>query len=87
MCYLYRTMNSLFTLSFYFVQLRALGAEGMVNEMIRHLQRAENMYVETATYNIVLQSLLEANEVKFLFQSFHCISVTHSAIILIVILN
>lgn len=40
----------------------------MVNEMIRHLQRAENMYLETPTYNIVLQSLLEANEV-----SFHCI--------------
>lgn len=37
----------------------------MVNEMIRHLQRAENMYLETATYNIVLQSLLEANEVSF----------------------
>lgn len=37
----------------------------MVNEMIRHLQRAENMYLETPTYNIVLQSLLEANEVSF----------------------
>lgn len=37
----------------------------MVNEMIRRLQRAENMYLETPTYNIVLQSLLEANEVSF----------------------
>jgi pentatricopeptide repeat protein len=51
--------------------LRALGAEGMVNEMIRHLQKAENlsahsnMYLGTPTYNIVLHSLLEANEVSF----------------------
>lgn len=64
-------MNLLFTLSFFFPQLRALGAEGMVNEMIRHLQKAENlnvhsnMYLGTPTYNIVLHSLLEANEVSF----------------------
>lgn len=50
--------------------LRALGAEGMVNEMIRHLQRAENMYLETATYNIVLQSLLEANETNMVIKIF-----------------
>uniref|UniRef100_A0A1J3FWX7 Pentatricopeptide repeat-containing protein n=1 Tax=Noccaea caerulescens TaxID=107243 RepID=A0A1J3FWX7_NOCCA len=50
--------------------LRALGAEGMVNEMIRHLQRAENMYVETAAYNIVLHSLLEANETNMVIKIF-----------------
>ncbi|CAH8330313.1 unnamed protein product [Eruca vesicaria subsp. sativa] len=50
--------------------LRALGAEGMVNEMIRHLQRAENMYLETPTYNIVLQSLLEANETNMVIKIF-----------------
>ncbi|CAA7042532.1 unnamed protein product [Microthlaspi erraticum] len=50
--------------------LRALGAEGMVNEMIRHLQRAENMHVETATYNIVLHSLLEANETNMVIKIF-----------------
>lgn len=43
----------------------------MVNEMIRHMQKAENvsvhsnMYLGTPTYNIVLHSLLEANEVSF----------------------
>lgn len=50
--------------------LRALGAEGMVNEMIRRLQRAENMYLETPTYNIVLQSLLEANETNMVIKIF-----------------
>ncbi|KAG2249067.1 hypothetical protein Bca52824_088695 [Brassica carinata] len=50
--------------------LRALGSEGMVNEMIRHLQRAENMYLETPTYNIVLQSLLEANETNMVIKIF-----------------
>ncbi|KAG2238238.1 hypothetical protein Bca52824_092549 [Brassica carinata] len=50
--------------------LRALGSEGMVNEMIRHLQRAENMYLETPTYNIVLQSLLEANEILLYDENF-----------------
>lgn len=50
--------------------LRALGAEGMVNEMIRQLQRAENMYLETPTYNIVLQSLLEANETNMVIKIF-----------------
>lgn len=44
----------------------------MVNDMIRHLQNAENfsfhsnMYLGTPTYNIVLHSLLEANEVRFI---------------------
>ncbi|KAG7587233.1 Pentatricopeptide repeat [Arabidopsis thaliana x Arabidopsis arenosa] len=56
--------------------LRALGAEGMVNEMIRHLQKAENlnvhsnMYLGTPTYNIVLHSLLEANETDMVINIF-----------------
>ncbi|KAL1190046.1 Pentatricopeptide repeat-containing protein [Cardamine amara subsp. amara] len=56
--------------------LRALGAEGMVNEMIRHLQKAENlsvninMYLGTPTYNIVLHSLLEANETDMVIKIF-----------------
>lgn len=66
-----RIMNLPFIPFFFLLQLRALGAEGMVNEMIRHLQKAENlsvnsnMYLRTPTYNIVLHSLLEANEVSF----------------------
>ncbi|ESQ27501.1 hypothetical protein EUTSA_v10018138mg [Eutrema salsugineum] len=50
--------------------LRALGAEGMVNEMIRHLQSAENMYLDTPTYNIVLHSLLQANEINMVTKIF-----------------
>ncbi|XP_010428682.1 PREDICTED: pentatricopeptide repeat-containing protein At1g76280-like isoform X2 [Camelina sativa] len=56
--------------------LRALGAEGMVNEMIRHLQKAENLsvysntYLGTPTYNIVLHSLLEANETDLVINIF-----------------
>ncbi|CAH2067553.1 unnamed protein product [Thlaspi arvense] len=50
--------------------LRALGAEDMVNEMIRHLQRAENMYLDTLTYNIVLHSLLQANETNKVIKIF-----------------
>lgn len=63
----------------------------MVNEMLRHLQRAENMYLETPTYNIVLHSLLQANEVSFhrlialLKSSLH--QRTYSSTILIVITN
>jgi pentatricopeptide repeat protein len=70
-CVIYQN-NGLIVYTFLFLsQLRALGAEGMVNEMIRHLQKAENlsahsnMYLGTPTYNIVLHSLLEANEVSF----------------------
>ncbi|XP_023643985.1 pentatricopeptide repeat-containing protein At1g76280 isoform X2 [Capsella rubella] len=56
--------------------LRALGAEGMVNEMIRHLQKAENLsvysktYLGTPTYNIVLHSLLEASETEMVIKIF-----------------
>ncbi|KFK42046.1 hypothetical protein AALP_AA2G204700 [Arabis alpina] len=50
--------------------LRALGAEGMVNEMLRHLQKAENMYLETPTYNIVLYSLLQADETDMVIKIF-----------------
>ncbi|CAN8240166.1 unnamed protein product [Cochlearia groenlandica] len=50
--------------------LRALGAEGMVNEMIQHLQMAENVYRDTSTYNIVLQSLLQANETNKVIKIF-----------------
>ncbi|VVA95475.1 unnamed protein product [Arabis nemorensis] len=50
--------------------LRALGAEGMVNEMLQHLQKAENMYLETPTYNIVLYSLLQANETDMVIKIF-----------------
>ncbi|KAG5542786.1 hypothetical protein RHGRI_015784 [Rhododendron griersonianum] len=48
--------------------LKALGAEGMVGELIQYLRVAENQFsrgyscLGTASYNIVLHSLVEANE-------------------------
>lgn len=50
-------------------QLRALGAEGMIKELIHYLHMAENYFsgnnthVGTPIYNTVLHSLVEANEV------------------------
>ncbi|XAR61556.1 hypothetical protein NMG60_11016012 [Bertholletia excelsa] len=51
--------------------LKALGAEGMVRELIQYLHMAENQFsrgyscIGTATYNVVLHSLVEAQEVGF----------------------
>ncbi|XP_042480885.1 pentatricopeptide repeat-containing protein At1g76280 isoform X2 [Macadamia integrifolia] len=48
--------------------LKALGAEGMIRELIQYLHVAENQfcltntYARTAIYNTVLHSLVEANE-------------------------
>ncbi|XP_043721428.1 pentatricopeptide repeat-containing protein At1g76280 isoform X2 [Telopea speciosissima] len=48
--------------------LKALGAEGMIRELIQYLRVAENQfcltntYAGTAIYNTVLHSLVEANE-------------------------
>jgi hypothetical protein len=58
--------------SFHFssLQLKALGAEGMIRELIQYLQVAENLfcrnktYLGTPIYNAVLHSLVEAKEVS-----------------------
>lgn len=53
------------------LQLKALGAEGMMRELIQYLRVAENQFshgyscLGTASYNTVLHSLVEAEEVRF----------------------
>ncbi|TYI42821.1 hypothetical protein ES332_A01G125200v1 [Gossypium tomentosum] len=50
--------------------LKALGAEGMTIELLQYLHVAENLFCHTNTklgapiYNVVLHSLVEANEVR-----------------------
>lgn len=52
------------------LQLIALGAEGMIRELIQYLRVAENLFCRnntflgTAMYNTVLHSLVEAKEVS-----------------------
>lgn len=56
-------------LLFYIFQLKALGTEGMVKELIQYLRAAENRfsrydtYMITPVYNTALHSLIEAKEV------------------------
>ena len=54
----------------YFIfQLKALGTEGMIRELIQYLHVAENLFCRnnvdlgTPIYNTVLHSLVEAKEV------------------------
>lgn len=55
---------------FIFSQLKALGAEGMMRELIHYLHVAENLfcrnsiYLGTPIYNTVLHSLVENKEVR-----------------------
>lgn len=55
---------------FIFSQLKALGAEGMMRELIHYLHVAENIfcrnsiYLGTPIYNTVLHSLVENKEVR-----------------------
>ncbi|KAI5341764.1 hypothetical protein L3X38_009639 [Prunus dulcis] len=62
----------------YFLLLKALGAEGMIRELIQYLDVAENIfcrnniYLGTPIYNTVLHSLVEAQEVGvFITIGFH----------------
>lgn len=71
-------------LLFFIFQLKALGTEGMIKELIQYLHAAENRfsrydtYMITPVYNTVLHSLVEAKEVinlgfllyKHLFHSY-----------------
>ncbi|XP_057470174.1 pentatricopeptide repeat-containing protein At1g76280-like isoform X2 [Actinidia eriantha] len=56
--------------------LKALGAEGMVRELIQYLRVAENQFsrgyscLGTPSYNTVLQSLLEAKEIHMATEIF-----------------
>ena len=56
--------------SFNSLQLKALGAEGMIRELMQYLHVAENQFFRTNTYlgtpiyNTVLHSLVEAKEVS-----------------------
>ena len=51
-------------------QLRAFGAEGMIEEMLRYLNVAENViwnmdpHQQSDLYGIVLHALVEAKEVR-----------------------
>lgn len=61
---------TLFFFIFWVFQLKALGAEGMMREMIQYLHVAENLfsrsntYLLTPIYNTVLHSLVEAHDVS-----------------------
>lgn len=56
--------------SFGSFQLKSLGEEGMIRELIQYLHVAENLFIYTNPslgadmYNIVLHYLVEANEVS-----------------------
>ena len=56
--------------SFNSLQLKALGTEGMIRELMHYLHLAQrqfslsNTYLGTPIYNIVLHSLIEAKEVS-----------------------
>lgn len=58
------------------LQLKALGMEGMINELLRYLRLAENplssaySFLAAPIYNIILHSLVEAREVSVLNHSF-----------------
>lgn len=58
------------------LQLKALGMEGMINELLRYLRLAENplssaySFLAAPIYNIVLHSLVDAREVSVLNYSF-----------------
>lgn len=63
----------IYDIQFLFFQLKALGAEGMIRELIQYLDVAENIfcrnniYLGTPIYNTVLHSLVEAKEVGVFF--------------------
>lgn len=53
---------------FALLKLKALGLEGMVQELLKYLRRAESQFsvsnfLETDIYNTVLHSLVQAKEV------------------------
>ncbi|XP_040973445.1 pentatricopeptide repeat-containing protein At1g76280 isoform X3 [Gossypium hirsutum] len=56
--------------------LKALGAEGMTIELLQYLHVAENLFCHTNTklgapiYNVVLHSLVEANEILVEYENF-----------------
>ncbi|KAB2096434.1 hypothetical protein ES319_A01G108200v1 [Gossypium barbadense] len=56
--------------------LKALGAEGMTIELLQYLHVAENLFCQTNTklgapiYNVVLHSLVEANEILVEYENF-----------------
>jgi hypothetical protein len=56
--------------SFGYFQLKSLGEEGMIRELVQYLHVAENLFIfsnpslGTDMYNIVLHYLVEAQEVS-----------------------
>lgn len=62
------------------MQLKALGMEGMIKELVQYLRVAENplssanSFLGTPIYNIVLSSLVDTGEVRASFTHFTFVS-------------